>query len=100
MAYRGAVIVQQWTPEEVQAYCEKKFESKRPTFVKKAEEEDALRFSKNGERKRNDLCLTRPNKQQYERYLKQGLTEENIINRYPHLPVGWLQAAKKRLGFV
>ncbi|WP_309087167.1 hypothetical protein [Domibacillus sp.] len=100
MAYRGAVIVQQWTPEEVQAYCAEKFGSKRPAYVKIAEQEDALRFSKSSERKRNDLCLTRPNKQQYERYLKQGLTEKNIINRYPHLPSGWLEEAKRRWGFA
>ncbi|WNS79636.1 hypothetical protein RRU94_19130 [Domibacillus sp. DTU_2020_1001157_1_SI_ALB_TIR_016] len=96
MAYRGALTVQQWIPEEVQAYCIEKFGSKRPAYVKKAEQDDALRFSKNSQRKRNDLCLTRPNKQQYERYLKQGLTDESIINRYPHLPSGWLQEARKR----
>lgn len=100
MAYRGAVIVQQWTPEEVQTYCNEKFGSKRPAYVKKAEQYDALRFSKNSERKRNNLCLTRPSKQQYERYLKQGLTEENIINRHPQLPSGWLREAKKRWGFT
>lgn len=37
MVYRGALIVQQWTPEEVQAYCAEKFGSKRPIYVKKAE---------------------------------------------------------------
>lgn len=67
MAYRGAVVVQQCTPEQVQGYCAEEFGSKRPAYVRKAEKEDALRFSKNSERKGNNLCLTRPNKQQYER---------------------------------
>lgn len=90
--------MQQWTPEEVQAYCVEKFELKRPAYVKKAEQEDALHFSKNSKRKKNDLCLARPSKQQYERFFKQGLTAENIINRYRHLPIGWLKNAKKAMG--
>lgn len=38
MAYRGAVIKQQWTPEEVKVYCMEKFESKRPAYLRKAEQ--------------------------------------------------------------
>lgn len=47
VVYRGVLIVQQWTSEEVQAYCAEKFGSKRPTYVKKAEQDDAFHFSKN-----------------------------------------------------
>ncbi|OES45624.1 hypothetical protein [Domibacillus iocasae] len=64
------------------AYWAERIEGKRSAHVKKAEQDDALRFSKNIERKGNVLSLTRPNKQQYERYVKQGLTEQDIINRY------------------
>ncbi|MCP3764639.1 hypothetical protein NLX67_20060 [Domibacillus sp. A3M-37] len=37
MTYRGAIIEQQWTPEEVAAYY-KKFEAKRPAYVREANE--------------------------------------------------------------
>ncbi|MCM3790487.1 hypothetical protein M3221_19155 [Domibacillus indicus] len=50
--------------------------------------------------KTNDLYLTRSNKEQYERYLKQGLAGENIIHRYLHLPTGWLQEAKPGLMLI
>ena len=36
MSYRRAVVEQQWTREEMDAYC-KKFEEKRPAYLRKAE---------------------------------------------------------------
>ncbi|WP_156153557.1 hypothetical protein [Domibacillus robiginosus] len=47
MAHRGPIIEQQWTPEEMKAYC-KKFEAKRPAYVREADKRVGNRFSSRG----------------------------------------------------
>ncbi|WP_156153602.1 hypothetical protein [Domibacillus robiginosus] len=38
MEYRRAVIGQQWSLKEVQAYCMEKFQSKRPAYPRKTKQ--------------------------------------------------------------
>lgn len=98
MAYRGEVKVQNWSKEEMDAYWAERIEGKRPDYLKKAEEKDAERFSKAKNQKVSSNHLGRPSKQQVEACFNQGLTDQHIIDRYPHLPGDWLQEAKKHWG--
>lgn len=89
MTYKNGVKTQQWTKEQMDAYWSTRIASKRPN--------DALQ---NSRKKPGGLSLSRPSKQAYERHLANGLTEQDIDNRYPNLPIGWQQAAKKRWGLA
>ncbi|MCP3764071.1 hypothetical protein NLX67_17090 [Domibacillus sp. A3M-37] len=96
MAYRGAVIEQQWTPEEMAAYC-KKFEAKRPAYVKEAEERAGNRFS---QRKRTVNSNGNLSKAQYMRFMEKGLSDEHILAKYQDLTPERLEMAKKRWGLA
>ncbi|OLN21870.1 hypothetical protein BTO30_12695 [Domibacillus antri] len=97
MAYRGAVIEQQWTPEEVKAYCAEKFEAIRPAYLREAEERLGNRFSS---RKRTDNSNGNLSKAQYMRFMEKGIDDEHILARYQDLTPERLEAAKKRWGFA
>ncbi|OLN21725.1 hypothetical protein BTO30_13570 [Domibacillus antri] len=98
MAYRGAVIEQQWTPEEVKAYCAEKFESKRPAYLREADERVGNRFSSRGKRTVNSNGNL--SKAQYMRFMEKGISDEHILSRYQDLTPERLEMAKKRWGFV
>ncbi|MET1029652.1 hypothetical protein [Domibacillus tundrae] len=97
MAYRGAVIEQQWTPEEMAAYC-KKFEAKRPAYVREADEQLGNRFSSRGKRTVNSNGNL--SKAQYMRFMEKGLSDEHILAKYQDLTPKRLEMAKKRWGFA
>lgn len=95
MAYRRAVIKQQWTPEEVEAYC-RKFEAKRPAYVREADKRVGNRFS--SRRKRPVNSKGNLSKVQYEKFVAKGLNDEHILAKYEDLTQGVLDAKKKRWG--
>ncbi|WP_046178839.1 hypothetical protein [Domibacillus tundrae] len=92
MAYRGAVIEQQWTPEEVQAYCIEKFESKRPVYLRKVKPEAKVKRTVNSN---GNLS-----KAQYMRFVEKGLSDEHILAKYQDLTPECLEMAKKRWGIA
>lgn len=98
MADRGTVISQQWTPEEVRAYCIQKFESKRPAYLRKAEERVGNRFSSRGKRTVNSNGNL--SKAEYMRFMEKGLSDEHILAKYQDLTLERLEMAKKRWGFA
>lgn len=98
MTYRNACETQYWPKEQMDAYWAERIAGKRPDYLKKAEEKDAERFSKAKNQKVSSNHLGRPSKQQVEAFFKQGLTDQHIIDRYPHLPADWLQEAKRHWG--
>ncbi|MCI2257148.1 hypothetical protein L2D08_22795 [Domibacillus sp. PGB-M46] len=93
MSYRRAVIKQQWTPEEVEAYC-RKFEAKRPAYVREADKRVGSRFSSRGKR----LINSKGNlsKAQYEKFVSKGLSDEHILAKYENLTQEILDVEKKR----
>ena len=66
MSYCGAVIRQQWTPEELAAYY-KDFEAKRPSYVR--EEHERL-----GE----PFLVTREKDDQFERKFEKGPVKRSL----------------------
>lgn len=93
MAYRGPVVEQQWTREEMNIYCEK-FDAKRPAYLRKAEQTMDGRFS--SRRKRTVNSNGNLSKEQYVRFMEKGITDEDILSRYQDLTLERLAAAKKR----
>ncbi|OES46015.1 hypothetical protein [Domibacillus iocasae] len=77
MAYRGAIIEQQGTPEEVKAYCVERFESKIPSYLR------------NQKKKDRPMCTVNSNgnlsKAQYIRFMEKGLSDEHILAKYQGL---------------
>jgi len=92
MAYRGAVISQQWTPEEVQAYCKEKFESKIPPYLRNQKKKDRPMRTVNSN---GNLS-----KAQYVRFMEKGLSDEHILAKYQALTPERLEMAKRRWGFA
>lgn len=92
MAYRGAVISHQWTPEEVQAYCAEKFESKLPSYLRKQKKQERPRRTVN-----SNGSLS---KAQYKRFVDKGLSDEHILAKYQDLTLERLEMAKKRWGYA
>jgi hypothetical protein len=97
MAYRRAIIEQQWTPEEMAAYC-KKFEAKRPAYVREADKRVGSRFS--SREKRSVNSNKNLSKAQYMRFMKKGLSDEHILAKYQDLTPEHLEVEKKRWGFA
>ena len=92
MAYRGAVIEQQWTPDEVKAYCTEKFESKLPAYLRKRKKQERPKRTVNSN---GNLS-----KAQYEKFIAKGLSDEHILAKYQDLTSERLEMAKKRWGFA
>ncbi|OES45250.1 hypothetical protein [Domibacillus iocasae] len=92
MAYRGAVIEQQWTPEEVQAYCFEKFESNRPVYLRNTKKQTRPKRTVNSN---GNLS-----KAQYVRFMEKGIDDEHILAKYQDLTPERLEMAKKRWGFA
>ncbi|MCP3763933.1 hypothetical protein NLX67_16310 [Domibacillus sp. A3M-37] len=97
MAYRRAIIEQQWTPEQMAAYC-KKFEANRPAYVREAYERVGNRFSSRGKLTVNSNGNL--SKAQYKKFVAKGLSDEHVLAKYQDLTTGMLAAAKKRWGFA
>lgn len=94
MAYRGAVIEQQWTPEEMAEYC-KKFDDKRPAYLKRAQQTSEPYRLKRTVNSNGSLS-----KAQYKRFKDKGVEDEHILSRYLDLTPERLEAAKRRWGFA
>jgi len=92
MAYRGAVIEQQWTPEEVKAYCAEKFESKLPAYLRNMKKQERPKRTVNSN---GNLS-----KAQYEKFVAKGLSDEHILAKYQDLTPERLEMAKKRWGIA
>lgn len=90
MTYCGAVIEQQWTPEEVEVYCEEKFESKLPAYLRNMKKQDRPKhpFNSNGNL----------SKAQYMWLMEKGLIDEHILARYQDLTPERLEMAKEAVG--
>ena len=97
MAYRRSVIEQQWTPEEVKAYCAEKFESKRPAYLSKAEQMSGERGVYR--KKRTVNSNGNLSRAQYIRFMEKGISDEHILAKYQDLTPERLEMAKKRWGF-
>lgn len=94
MAYRGAVIEQQWTKEEMAEYC-KKFDAKRPAYLKKAQQASEPYRLKRTVNSNGSLS-----KAQYKRFVDKGVSDEHILAKYTDLTPERLEMAKKRWGFA
>ncbi|OES46153.1 hypothetical protein [Domibacillus iocasae] len=92
MAYRGAVIEQLWTPDEVKTYCKEKFESKILPYLRNQKKKDrpVRTVNSNGNL----------SKAQYMRFMEKGLSDEHILAKYQDLTPERLEAAKKRWGLI
>jgi hypothetical protein len=74
-------------------YC-KKFEAKRPAYVKEADERLGNRFSSRGKRTVN--LNGNLSKAQYKKFFAKGLSNEHILTKYQDLTPGMLATAKKQ----